>query len=844
MPNPVNTRNMPRGLEGVSMDERTKWLWERRLDAAGPSFFDTFGEPQSVTTLRSDRIALTYPQGVKEISSEEARLSTHWKTHLTERIVAKDQSVCVELEFDDIPGAIYPEEIVWISHTGLPELTETFDLLSTAVQARVLEMARLLIPNPENLARATIERDIEEQERTIASIRADIVDLEAPGELSVDSKEGRGQERATSSFHGDTFETGGYRDTTVIQYFLTVGLAPKDERPLMWIPGLPGGRKSFFLSEHGKAPEDTAEEIRSRLLEERKKTLKEILSGHDPIVNLKIDGRIFTEPERWRSQYRQALEDVRKTYEDRWRVDDAAKLEELNAEWNERRQISATFHELSEEIEALHVRARSARVATVAPSVDRRSENRESLRADIQVYRDYIQQLRSNIEETLRGRREVEVIVGKTQAEAEGALRKAMEAPATPAPWFLHGVEPEIFEKFGRKPGEGFGEKVAGEKLFLPGDKPVVGIKPPINLGSRYSNTVQCEGLSPLDGNLPTAIGRNPFIVATVEKPDWCIRWQEVRDRKEQTGYGLVNERGVGTLFGGEGGGGEYGYLSYDWNGVTGAGPRREDVEVANGLAQPRSTQSKPQSQPTLDHVASNASTTLEGMNVSGHPSAVLTTHQLADAFTRGKKPEVAPVPKNTIKHVSVASEAKLTEAEKMTPELLAGFVDEVDALRGVISELKTLGAKPKTQSKDKPTDQEKALAELYEKHIPSLTEAVRAVQVELAAQDLRPERIRGIIADLRRRVEHVWTKIGVRAKSESRNDWIPMYLNVWKKIPAEVDANDEALAALELGADRGAIIIGVRAELQKFIPQLLLKDAEEVFNLSDIIAVVAMRDF
>ncbi len=202
-------------------------------------------------------------------------------------------------------------------------------------------------------------------------------------------------------------------------------------------------------------------------------------------------------------------------------------------------------------------------------------------------------------------------------------------------------------------------------------------------------------------------------------------------------------------------------------------------------------------------------------------------------------RPEVTQVPETP---TQPAVEVKPVEAEVMTPELLAYFTEQVKALQSLADQLKTLGEKPQLRLIKRPTDKDRALHVLYDKLIPGLNEATSKVQGELTSTDPRPERMRSFLAEVRRRVDSAWDKTGPRIIAGYRKNWTQAYLNAWEGIPAVVDDEENAILAIEGGADKTALIGMVRESLIKLIPRLQKEDTTAVLDLPAIVADVANK--
>src|SRR3989344_4504694 len=173
--------------------------------------------------------------------------------------------------------------------------------------------------------------------------------------------------------------------------------------------------------------------------------------------------------------------------------------EELKAEMlaNRQEQIKDDFAREKKIIPPSNARAEDLRINLREIeglfNIDIVGDSIESLEENVLALEAYVKKVNILVEQILHNS-------GEKDFPDAGSLERALEVTPTPAKWHLRDIDPKIFEAYGRKLGEGFGEKVAGKLLYLPGDRAVVGISIPGSRRRRYSTEIETFDLSPLGG--------------------------------------------------------------------------------------------------------------------------------------------------------------------------------------------------------------------------------------------------------------------------------------------------------------------------------------------------------
>lgn len=564
-------------------------LWNGSLSS---NFFEVFGEPQSVSAEGENSIILVYPHGTKTVGNYSAFLSEHWKTSPTNKWEQEGKSVNAEFIFDDIPKAkvLMPVANLY----GHPTLSKVFDLLPANIQNEILSIVKNAVKPAEKIAEERIEEFLASdfEGENIHKTQKNIVNLQAPGEMLTESGSRQTQQQIMGHYGGESWGTGHYSNVNKVSWYLRTG-ATKIART-----GLHAGEyiDGFTFSINEPQKDDTPEQIRDRLLINEKKNLQESFERAKKTDPIPADPRIYDlSPEEWTERYNKSWDVRQQRVEQQWHEEGETSLNQMKAELESYEHVNAKQQKLREEADEVTKRSKKLRINLgdlENPALyGTNTESLESLQENIISVQLYINTVNALIEEQLRKRGEVEIAATKSEEEKERALKEAMEAPATPAPWYLSGIDPAELEKYGRKQGEGFGSKVAGKSLYLPGDRALVGIK--FHGGTRrYKTRIEDRGLYPLGDSLPTYVGkRDEDLLAFVENPDWNIKWVHYHD-DEPSGYGLANAKGKATLT--PSFNNSYQYQSNSWDQTTdefgksdGQGPTAEEIISAHNLVIP-----------------------------------------------------------------------------------------------------------------------------------------------------------------------------------------------------------------------------------------------------------------
>lgn len=153
-----------------------------------------------------------------------------------------------------------------------------------------------------------------------------------------------------------------YREGYIATYFLTVGARAK-ERP-RWSSDYKGGKSFVIVSgEHPRVPQETVEQLRDKLITEKRRQLKEKFDNAKKMNPPAPDARLYTlDPEEWSKQYEDRWNKIQKATEDQWEVEDAKLLGEIKQSWEQYDNAAKDLLAAREEVEQAEKLARVSRI--------------------------------------------------------------------------------------------------------------------------------------------------------------------------------------------------------------------------------------------------------------------------------------------------------------------------------------------------------------------------------------------------------------------------------------------------------------------------------------------------
>ncbi|MBT9138748.1 MAG: hypothetical protein DDT31_01323 [Syntrophomonadaceae bacterium] len=405
--------------------KETLWNWSIIED----EFFREFGEPQGIRVEDENKIVLSYPNGEKIVSADSVMNSKHWEVAPSGQWKEGGESIKAEFTFPDISGAK-----VWRTVVSLyinPSLYKEFELLPESAQQEVLAKVKEKILPPADIAEKRFNDFLNEDygKKEIIKLRDDIHSLQAPGESFISSSTHKAQlyePLSPDERRGDFYYEGG-----VTTHSLTVG-ARKKERS-HWSGDYQGGR-SFVVSSSeygGGAPKETAEQLRDKLIVEKRQQLKSEFDRAKKMNPPSPDARLYTlDPEEWSKQYEARWYEMQKTIEDQWKIEDAQLLGETKQSYEQYENVAKDLLAAREEVEQAE---RLARVSRVPLEYNARpdwgnvgSDTVGKMQEQITALRAYAVKLNEHIPNAVRTR-EQEFQTEKAVREEEERQKKAKE---------------------------------------------------------------------------------------------------------------------------------------------------------------------------------------------------------------------------------------------------------------------------------------------------------------------------------------------------------------------------------------------------------------------------------
>lgn len=571
--------------------KKKKDLWE--VSYLLDNFFDVFGEPDSVKAETEEQIVLVYPFGRKTISAESAYSSRHWETipsgFWMNKTIGNNEYIKAEFTFTDIPKA---KALIDVGYCGslkgtVATLYKDFDKLPPNVQEEIITETKKTIPSSESCAENKWQDFLEDSysQKKISEWRQQIIELQSPGEMDLDSSKGR--ETIHYGESDDGYISAGSYEKDVIRKFIITGA-----RRIENSDNKRGGHKFEIYGSTIEINKANLEKIRDEMVDYTINMMMQTINVATDKKIPELDPRLYDiSPEDWIQHYQEKIKTLSQKTLDEWRLEDEAKLKKLNEENDEYNAISNKVREIRDAVNRFNERAKKNRIYLTdsdLPDVGHcrigESEIKEMLECVDQT-KIYLEAAEKYMAKTLAERGEQELTIFKTQEEAVQNIKEAMEKPATPAPWYLDGIDPmTVKETFGRNPGEGFGNRIAGKNaLYLPGDKPLVGVSIYKGGGGRYKVEVITTGLSTIKDSLPKTPDGNKLVLGLVENPNWSVKVEYYKDNKIDA-YGLINSKGISILYPNEGER-EDEVSSRLWDGTKGDGPTATEIRATHNLA-------------------------------------------------------------------------------------------------------------------------------------------------------------------------------------------------------------------------------------------------------------------
>lgn len=403
----IPREEVERANEPFKLAKRKETLWNWSI--IEDEFFREFGEPQSIRVEDENKIVLSYPHGEKVVSADSAMNSKHWEVSPSGQWKEENESIKAEFIFPDISGAK-----VWRTVASLyinPSLYKEFELLPESAQQEVLAKVKEKILPPADIAEKRFNDFLNEdyRKKEISKLRDDIHSLQAPGESFISSSTHKAQ--LYEPLSPDERRGDFYYEGSITTHSLTVG-ARKKERS-HWSGDYQGG-KSFVVSSSeygGGTPKETAEQLREKLIAEKRQQLKNEFDRAKKMNPPSPDTRLYTlDSEEWTRRYETRWDEMQKTIEDQWEIEDAQLLAEAKQSWEQYENVTKDLLSAREEVEQAE---RLARVSRVALEYNARpdwgnigSDTVEKMQEQVTALRAYAVKLNEHIPNAIRIREE------------------------------------------------------------------------------------------------------------------------------------------------------------------------------------------------------------------------------------------------------------------------------------------------------------------------------------------------------------------------------------------------------------------------------------------------------
>ncbi|MFA6429073.1 MAG: hypothetical protein WCV84_01075 [Patescibacteria group bacterium] len=541
------------------------------VDAA---FVRTYGKP--TVSLAGSSVLLTFPLGEKHVSAATAAqlfpIEYTGKWHIDRTAIygafhLKEHNLPIQLPLGSMG------EYAELAQKHL-------QLLPQEQQEEIITLVRDSVFSPEQSAQDQWTGFLESSRSgLLTEFRTELVNLLQPGE--VDFVERGGKEMVSYPESEDGYRPAGSHWTWVSHPYLGVGIrrhGSETSRPAAEIG---------ILVYEGKDAR-TAEEQRSAEIVFRRSRINELLAeackGEAPEYDEAI--RQMT-PEEWLRRFQLCIGQLRETDEMRWAEEAAKELHEKTEAWEEMDRVIETYEQAEHAFADIQERLEQHRITILDRpyTIDTTCHTKEEIQTKTAELHDWTSRKEKELKQELQLRGEREIAARGSAEEQKRALHEAMQAPGEKATWFLHNLpEEELVQQYGRKPGEGFGERVAGKSLYLPGSRSVVGMHFSTGGGSRYVTEVATKGLTELSSfSIPSTVRKGGAdLRALVTEPTWSVAWTNNRDG-EPYAYGFANASGVGELKPSFQNEGELQFSRSGWGGGEG-GPEENEVRRAHHL--------------------------------------------------------------------------------------------------------------------------------------------------------------------------------------------------------------------------------------------------------------------
>lgn len=386
-----------------------------------PAFFEEFGEPEKTEVIDDNRVILSYPHGQKTVSAYSIFDSGHWKVMASGQWKKGAMDVSAEFVFEGLPGLSIMRQVGHSEHPA--GLSKDFDLLPSEIQTEMLEHLRTIIPTAEGLAENRWESfsKIDYEQERMATLRNEIVELQAPGEIYQDSGSYMAQEEVTAHYGDETWGTGRHMDVRRTYWYLVTGARKSERQGGYGIhdTGYTGGNR-FTINKPQEG--QSVKKIRDAVMAEKQTVLEKAFDRVKNISPIPDELRLYDiQPETWMTRFKERIDELEKSLRKEWNAEDQTALAKMNDEWEKYNQLAETFKTVRDEFYEVNRRAGKVAVglseleSPYLKEID--DATLEDLRQSIDEIKAYIPKAEAMISAGLQAREE--------RRKAEEAQRKA-----------------------------------------------------------------------------------------------------------------------------------------------------------------------------------------------------------------------------------------------------------------------------------------------------------------------------------------------------------------------------------------------------------------------------------
>lgn len=521
---------------------------------------DEFGKPEELRQSNpgSDYIILSYPMyGERTVHWRDLYTSRHFKKESTPDIRVEKEMLQQGVQIED--GPVFFAHIATLNpiESLVPRIEdkELFASLPTEQREKIIHSLQEALPTPEASAQQRWDFVFGEKgkkRQELDRAMTEIVSLQSPREAFFRSE----SYDQTITVPGGRWVLGNIETKhRVNQKYLIAG-AKKIERPGAW--GDYSGGSKFAISD----TEEPKEQIQANLLIQRKAVLERLLEEANVPAWMRFEELdMYAEnPQQWRDAFFETYENIRSTNIAAIHEQIEKRVAEERTDDVLREEVGASIKRHRVAMQAVETRCIRAGIKDIphyqGKDPDLGSDSLSDVIDAEKKMSVFLAGVDDQIQTALAEKKATEIRMGAEKATEAALLKEAMEAQGTPAPWcVLYIPVEELQKKFGRKPGEGFGNQLIGDtrslpytRPYLPGDAGLVALRFGGTSSHSYKDEVRSvTGLRAIS-EFPTSAGKtSQDLLGLVEDPNWSVAWVSM-DKRDITGRYMANKDGIALL--------------------------------------------------------------------------------------------------------------------------------------------------------------------------------------------------------------------------------------------------------------------------------------------------------